>query len=569
MAYGPMTSMTIGKLNSGKAFSEANNWSPDDFTLPFAERLAENIAEYRDLPSGEKARQTAIFSLVRKGAEEKGIRFSRNTLHEWMQGGRDPSVSSSDRQTRENIYKLCAVLDYDFELTQEAFEKVFFTRAFNPKDRKELAFRYYARKDFPAGTQGGSWYKKGEAAAEEAGKLSVTVMNPRAIKDSVQIMDLTELMDEKEFIYFLASNPATFVRDNENVAAKKEIKRFAGEACRLLGKENMRGEIPYEALIGDIIGYTQRNATQAVGTVSSLKSLPAQLTTNFPTGQILRKICLDEECSYDQVYKMLSLLLFFYYFAATAEKADAERSFLDFLRFANQSLDRAGCQPLSPHQPYGGLLLFCAAQKKPIFAFREFIREKTEEESEAALQEEIRRAFPHWKNSVCLALARHVGLDPFLVRTMIGTLSRTQCDVLPEDLQRGPAEEESFLQHLYEDACFSEREKAVLRYFSLFPPEGISGSLLERIIDDEDRRAAAVLLSQNWVSRKKDLWSMDYRIRRTVNGQLEFPQVENCLPLVNAVDALDPQILDRRDYRNFERLQKKITALKKSRQNNR
>ena len=39
MPYGPSTNRHIVKLASGEVFSSAAAWSPDDFTLPFAERL--------------------------------------------------------------------------------------------------------------------------------------------------------------------------------------------------------------------------------------------------------------------------------------------------------------------------------------------------------------------------------------------------------------------------------------------------------------------------------------------------------------------------------------------------
>ena len=75
MSYGPSTNRHIVKLASGEAFSSAAAWSPDDFTLPFAERLAENIAEYHDLPSGSDT--SAILHIIQEGADRKGIRLAR------------------------------------------------------------------------------------------------------------------------------------------------------------------------------------------------------------------------------------------------------------------------------------------------------------------------------------------------------------------------------------------------------------------------------------------------------------------------------------------------------------
>ena len=50
MSYGPLTEGHIGRLSRGEIYSEAGEWRPDAYTLPFPERLAEST----------KARQTTM-----------------------------------------------------------------------------------------------------------------------------------------------------------------------------------------------------------------------------------------------------------------------------------------------------------------------------------------------------------------------------------------------------------------------------------------------------------------------------------------------------------------------------
>ena len=563
MEYGPRTRKILAKLDAGQLYNIAGEWNPDVFSVPFPERLAENISDYYDLPLENKNWSPEIYSFINGCAKQKKIELARTTLNAWMKGERDPSVSSSDQQTRENIYKLCAALNYDYEQTIELFGKVFFTRAFNPKNRKELAFRFFAQRDYENGIEGSSWFQKGERVISTLPPEDFSEQEHKAITKSELILDKTALMEEEEFAGFLASNAITFVKKNENVAARNAVKTAAMEACRIapgIGKVLSVKEIPYETLIGTILGYTQRNATMATGTVSSLQSLPPQFTTNFPTGQILRRICLDEECTYDQVNKMLSLLLFFRYFSGGSVKAGTETGFREFLRFANMILDRAGCTELYPQQPYGGFLLFCAAQKNPLLEFRKFLKERIEEESEAVLQEELKKNYPAWKNSTCLEIVRAAHRDPFSIKMIIGTFHRTEClasvaSVLDSCM------DENLMQFLYENANFSEQEKSLLRAFSLLPPSGISDGLFDLIFCKDEPSLVKRLQECSWVNHAKSEWSMDYRIRSILNDQLDFPNRENCKAFIQSVTELQLKECSDKEKKQLDQLKKRIKKL--------
>ena len=563
MEYGPRTREVLARMDSGQVYLTAKEWNPDDYTVPFSERLIDNISDYYELPMNSKSQIAAVVALINNGAKQHGIDISRTTLNSWMKDKRDPSVSSSDQQTRENIYKLSAALNYDYEQTIELFGKVFFTRAYNPKNKKELAFRFFAQRDYENQIEGSSWYRKGEQIISELLPESVIQQNSSVISDSQYILDKTALMDEVEFIRFLSGNPLTFTRKNENAAAREAVKTAAVEACRItrnIGKVSALNEIPYDTLIDTILGYTQRNATMATGTISSLQSLPQQLTTNFPTGQILRKICLGEECTYDQVNKMLSLLLFYRFFSNESEKKGTESKFREFLRFTNMILDRAGCTALFPKQPYSGFLLFCAAQKDSLTEFRNYLKDRVEEESEAILQEELKESFPEWKNSVCLNLVRELKRDPFSIKMIKGTLQRTQC-LVGADALLSLNGEEILLQFLYDNANFSERERALLRSFSLLPPSGISDRLAQKIFSKEEMGLIRDLQSCNWVNYTKSAWSMDYRIRSTINDQLDFPTRVNCKEFINTVLSLEPEGLSEKEENQLDKLKKKVRKL--------
>ena len=128
MEYGPRTIEILAKLDAGQLYNIAGEWNPDVFSVPFPERLAENISDYYDLPLENKNWSPEIYLFINGCAKQKKIELARTTLNAWMKGERDPSVSSSDQQTRENIYKLCAALNYDYEQTIELFGKVYFEK---------------------------------------------------------------------------------------------------------------------------------------------------------------------------------------------------------------------------------------------------------------------------------------------------------------------------------------------------------------------------------------------------------------------------------------------------------
>lgn len=561
MPYGPLTNKHIAKLDAGEVFTSAGGWNPDDFTLPFPERFAVFVGEYCDLPADTRKQKAVLLASLRKGAEEKGIKVSRNTLNEWLNGNRDPSVSSSDIQTRENIYKICASLDYDYALTQEMFEKVFFSRAFNPKNVRELAFSFFAVRDYERGVTGCRWYREGQRIIEQVLGAEIGEAVGKTITDSSLILDQTAMMDEEAFITFLTSNPGTFTKKNENAAARKAVKETALKACSLspeMEKISAIGELPYEALITRIIGFSQRSIS-GVGTVASLHALPPQLTTNFPTGQILRKICQDEECTYDQIVKMLSLLLFYCYFSRGMGMPVAQ-SFRGFLRFANLSLERAGCVELNPNQPYGGLLLFCAAQSDPLNALRTFLQEKMEEESEAVLQESMRLALPALTNRECLSLIRAFDRDPFLVKMTIGTMRRIEHTVKTENLIK-QENSENFIQYLYDHANFSTIERALLRSLTLLPPEGVPDEFLGKLLDEREMTMAEELYQQNWLIHEKKHWGMDYRIRQVVNDQLDFPTIDNCKQFILLIRHLSEERLASEEQKLLEKIQKRIRTL--------
>ena len=80
MAYGPLTEGHIGSISRGEIYSEAGEWRPDTYALPFPDRLAEFYETYFDvLPADSIGRKTALTAAINNGAADHGVKISRST----------------------------------------------------------------------------------------------------------------------------------------------------------------------------------------------------------------------------------------------------------------------------------------------------------------------------------------------------------------------------------------------------------------------------------------------------------------------------------------------------------
>lgn len=305
------------------------------------------------------------------------------------------------------------------------------------------------------------------------------------------------------------------------MAAKELVKDYAEECS---GGE----EIAYDGLITEIIGYSQRDASNAAGPLSGIKSLPAQLTANFPTGRILRAICLKQEESFDKISKMLKLLLFYAFFKNKGDVAN-ENLFKDFLSFANHELESVGFVDLYPGQPYDGMLLFCAAQNEPVEALQEYINAAAEAETAAVLGNALSAAFPGASQKEIDSALSKTDMSRFLTALICRNHEVIKLENLPD-------EPDEILQYIYDEKNFSDSERDALRYMTLIPPEGIPKNLFN-VLFEEYAEAAEMLSGSGWINDGGKTVTMDYRIRELINGQIDFPVWENCREFVSGLET--------------------------------
>ena len=573
MEYGPLTKQQLGVMGSGEVFRQAVDWSPDQFTLPFPERLSAVVEDFFELPVSPSLRNASLKEIIMNGSARHGFSFSRTTLNEWLEGRRDPSVTSSDTQTRENIYRLCAALDFDLELSMELFEKVFFSRAFNPKSLKEFCFFFQARKEYDEGTEGSpSWYEKGQQLYALVSGSQDSGTSPPITETSI-LVSRAEYLSEQEFIHFVSRHRATFQPTNWNDTARKMIREYTIRCSNFIGKPGQVTElkqVAWDTLINHMIGYTQRSSSGIIGAVSNVSSLPDQLVTNFPTGQTLRKICIGDESSFDKMYKVLCLLLFYFYFSSYLDYKAGESGFQTFLRFANHELQKAAFPELYPGQPYAGMLLFSAAQDHPIQTLQHFLRTSVERESEIVLVRDLSSALPENRPEDLVQLVRCTGYDPFTVQLIAAALRRRSYGLETETLLSALTmdEDRSFLaeqaqQSLMRLINFEDAQKQVLRYASVLPPDGISDEYFRLIFPANLQQDAEYLAEDGWLVFKKGVWKEDHRIRSLVADQEWFPRAKNCRVFIDHYLSILPAIpiSSTADCSQLSTLAKRISSL--------
>ena len=84
---------------------------------------------------------------------------------------------------------------------------------------------------------------------------------------------------------------------------------------------------------------------------------------------------------------------------------------------------------------------------------------------------------------------------------------------------------------------------------------------MSSILKDEEKMAVYQLEKDNWVNFEKTGWSLDYRIRKLVNDQIDFPNKKNCKTFIDSLSAVDPGDFSEKECKQLEKLRKRIKNL--------
>lgn len=313
------------------------------------------------------------------------VKITEITVRDWFSGKRRPSL---DSRSRKLVYEICFALGASFELVQEFFRQVYFSRSFNCHTIKEAVYYYCLHQNHPY---------------DHA---------------------LDNCRSDEEFLAYFSRNKSIFDRWNQR--ALFYIEEFVRQ---IRGTKEDIGRIPAFVDFGTIPDaktlatpsasgltiqeffmharhdsdypwqYSGRNVTSidfilefittfTIG-VTKDATLPDIVKLNFPSkktfSKILNRSQSETSTSYDSIRKCLILLKFYHFWvtlelmvdsgnAAEDPQSDYADYFDDFCEEMAQLLEECGYEELYERNPYDWIFLWASTTEHPLESFRGVMR---------------------------------------------------------------------------------------------------------------------------------------------------------------------------------------------------
>ena len=288
----------------------------------------------------------------------------------------DPSLSSGEERTRENILKFCASLKLNGNQTETLLHTVFFCRSFNLKNHFELVCYFYINRD----PNEKNWYEKAKVFLARYSLEAIPYEAPTEDMFTEDIVtDMDTLSTEDTLAAYIRDHNSLFAKESQYFTAKNrvnmdvakcwkaavreiiEMPEYAGEFAGSLSEGDRKkpfdtNTVEMAKLLQVIIGHSIHRKIPINKYDERL--LPERIHKNFPTAAILQDICSGKENSMDRIRKSLILLSFYYW--CTNEKAHEQcRQLID------ARLQEANLPELCEYDLYDALFIYAASNKNP------------------------------------------------------------------------------------------------------------------------------------------------------------------------------------------------------------
>lgn len=351
------------------------------------------------------------------------VKITEITVRDWFLSKRRPAL---DSRSREIIYEICFALGASFDLVQDFFPQVYFSRSFNCHTIKEATY-YYCLHQNASYEHALMLYETINAMPETAKPA-----NSDPVYTDQITSDLDNCHSDEEFLSYFSRNKSVFDRWNQRAlfyieefvrqirGTKKDaeyIKAFTTVGtipdAKSLSTPPASGLIIQEFFMharqnsGITWMYAGKNITSIDFMLEFITDtpvplnkhamLPEMLKLNFPSkknfSKILNRSQSETSTSYDSIRKCL-IFLKFYHFWTTLELMTGSGSanenlhtedadyFEDFCDEMAQLLEECGYEELYERNPYDWLFLWASASENPLESFRSVIGEIGFEDSE-------------------------------------------------------------------------------------------------------------------------------------------------------------------------------------------
>ena len=338
------------------------------------------------------------------------VKITEITVRDWFSGKRRPAL---DSRSREIIYEICFALGASFELVQEFFRQVYFSRSFNCHTIKEAVY-YYCLHQNHSYDHALELYETIKAMPETAKSEASDPIYTDQIRNA-----LDNCRSDEEFLAYFSRNKSLFDRWNQRAlfyieefvrqirGTKEDIGRIETfkkvgtiPDAKTLTTPPASGLITQEffmqaRLLGLKWKYRKQNIASIdfmlefiidpIEPVDKKAKLPDIVKLNFPSkktfSKILNRSQSETSTSYDSIRKCLILLKFYHFWvtlelmmdsgnAAEDPQSDYADYFDDFCEEMAQLLEECGYEELYERNPYDWIFLWASTAEHPLESFR-------------------------------------------------------------------------------------------------------------------------------------------------------------------------------------------------------
>lgn len=342
------------------------------------------------------------------------VKITEITVRDWFSGKRRPSL---DSRSRKLVYEICFALGASFELVQEFFRQVYFSRSFNCHTIKEAVY-YYCLHQNHSYNHALELYETIKAMPETAKFEASAPVYTDQIRNA-----LDNCRSDEEFLAYFSRNKSIFDRWNQRAlfyieefvlqirGTNKDIERIeifkkigTIPDAKTLATPPASGLITQEFFmqarhLGLKWKYRKQNITSIdfmlefiidpIEPVNKKAKLPDIVKLNFPSkktfSKILNRSQSETSTSYDSIRKCLILLKFYHFWVTlelmmdsgnAAEDSQTEYAdyFDDFCEEMAQLLEECGYEELYERNPYDWIFLWASTTEQPLESFRRMMK---------------------------------------------------------------------------------------------------------------------------------------------------------------------------------------------------
>ena len=293
-----------------------------------------------------------------------------NTLKKWFKGGPRPKKGDD---SRKSMFALAFALKLNTEETAELFHKVYFDRAFDYRNEKEIIY-YFCLHSNKA-------WQDACRLIEIADKTDSLSDDHTVFTSQIQ-QDIEMIKDESALLLYIAKHGHN--RKKKNVSAQEVRKRLLSEANSLAKEESEQPEYTerFRGYNKESFNFTYEVITDMVvagekGTKTLFKNarLPKEIKSRFPEALTLSK----KDPTYEELRK-LTILLASYIFWFRMQQNGTPIDIDDYIEELNVFLDESGFSLVYYGNPYDWLFLYCTLSDRPLDTFRAILTEVLESE---------------------------------------------------------------------------------------------------------------------------------------------------------------------------------------------